>query len=341
MAEMKHESPVFEGVESVLLNSPLFKNLTAPEYAATVSFLEARRFPRGTVVYREGETGDELYICLTGILRASFGLSNGARRDLFVIKPGDVFGEIALVTGESQIVTVAAEETSSAAVLRVQDFNRLVSDYPLIAVKILSNISRVQNGRFEESAKYMDDLIRWGDIARRRTIQDELTGLYNRRFLEDSIRDRFLHWEMGLRKMSLMMMDLDKIHAVNEQYGMKAGDQVIIAAAQVIRSVMRSTDICARLSGDEFAILLPDASGKDAFRTAGRLLDAINKCVVSIPVHPESEDYIIFTFHASIGVAEAPANADTGEALKLAADRALHRAKENGRNRVELALTVI
>jgi diguanylate cyclase (GGDEF)-like protein len=340
MDEMKHENPDTALPDTALLNTPLFKNLTAPEYAAAASFLKTRSIPRGTVVYREGETCGELFICLTGILRASFGLSNGARRDLFTIKPGDIFGEIAVVTGEPQIVTVAAEETSSAAVLRAQDFNRIVSDYPLIAVKILRNISHVQNDRFEQSARYMDDLIRWGDIARRRAIQDELTGLYNRRFLEDSIADRFQHWEMGLRKMSLMMMDLDKIHTVNELHGMKAGDLVIIAAAQVIRSVMRSTDICARLSGDEFAILLPDASGKDAFRTAGRLLDAINKCAVSIPAHPGSEDYISFTPRVSIGIAEAPSNANTGEELKLAADRALYRAKENGRNRVESALDI-
>jgi diguanylate cyclase (GGDEF)-like protein len=337
MCEVKHENRDEALPDTALLNSPFFKNLTGPEYAAIASFLTERGIPRGTVVYREGETGDELYICLAGAFSASAGLSNGARRDLFAIKPGDCFGEIAVISREPQFVTVTAEETSSAAVLKARDFHRIVSDYPAIAVKILGNINRVQNDRFEKSAKYMDDLIRWGDIARRRTIQDELTGLYNCRFLEDSIRDRFQHWEMGLRKMSLMMLDLDKIHAVNERYGIRAGDLVIIAVADVIRSVMRSTDICARLSGDEFAILLPDASGKDAFRTAGRLLEAINKCAVSIPGRPGSDDCITFTPSVSIGVAEAPAHANTGEELKLAADRALYRAKENGRNRVESA----
>jgi diguanylate cyclase (GGDEF)-like protein len=338
MSEIQQKNRDLTCFNAVLLDSLLFKNLTEPEYAVVCSFLEYRMIPRGIVVYREGETGDELHICLTGVFSVSIGLSNGARRGLYTINPGDSFGEITVISRESQGVTVTAEEDSSTAVLRFQNFNRILSDYPFIAVKILKNISRTQNDRFEESAKYMDDLIRWGDIARRRTIQDELTGLYNRRFLEDSIRDRFQHWEMGLRKMSLMMMDLDKIHAVNELHGIKAGDEVIIATAEVIRSVMRSTDICARLSGDEFAILLPDASGKDAVRTAGRLLDAINSRTVSLPEHPGSEIRVPFVLHASIGVAEAPGNADTGEALKLAADHALSRAKENGRNRVELAV---
>jgi diguanylate cyclase (GGDEF)-like protein len=138
--------------------------------------------------------------------------------------------------------------------------------------------------------------------------------------------------------MSLIAMDLDCVHDINERHGISAGDQVIIAVAEVIRTVMRSTDICARLSGDEFAVLLPDTSGVDAFNTACRLLDAINRRAVSVPERPDGTDYIILNPHMSIGIAEAPSHADSGEALKLAADHALRLAKENGRNRVEPAL---
>lgn len=324
-------------VKTVLRNSPFFKNLTEPEYAAVSSLLEYRNVPQGIAVCREGDAGDELAICLTGSFAASAGLSNGARRDLFSILPGDCFGETAVIAREPHLVTIIAREISGIAVLCAQDFNRILADYPPAAVKILGNIGRQLSGRFESFAKHMDDLIRWGAIARRRAIQDDLTCLYNRRFLEDSIRDRFGHWEMGLRKMSLMMLDLDKIHAVNEQYGTRAGDLVIIATAEVIRSVMRSTDICARLSGDEFAVLLPDAAGKDAFRTGVRLLAAINNLVVSVPFPPGSGASITLVPNASIGVAEAPAHAATAEELKLAADQALHRAKRKGRNRVESA----
>jgi diguanylate cyclase (GGDEF)-like protein len=333
---------------TVLRNSPCLKNLTDPEYGAVCSLLEYCTVPLGVAVFREGEAGEGLAICLTGGFVASVGLSNGARRDLFSIQPGDFFGETAvigdcgtlphnLLAREPQLVTIIAQEVSDIAVLHAQDFSRILAGYPLAAIKILGNIGRQMSGRFESFAKYMDDLMRWGAIARRRAIQDDLTCLYNRRFLEDSIRDRFQHWEMGLRKMSLMMLDLDKIHAVNEQYGTRAGDMVIIAVAEVIRSVMRSTDICARLSGDEFAILLPDASGKDTFHTACRLLTAINNLVVSVPCSPDSGSPITLVPNVSIGVAEAPAHAATEEELKLAADHALHRAKANGRNRVESA----
>jgi diguanylate cyclase (GGDEF)-like protein len=333
MSEIKNE-------KRILRDSLFCKNFTEQEYAVVSSLLEYRMIPQGTTVYREGETGDELTICLTGMFSASVRLSNGARRDLFFIEPGDFFGETAVITREPQIITVVAEKTSDVAALRTEEFSRILSDYPLAAVKILRNIGRLQNDRLENFTKYRDDLIRWGEIARRRAIQDDLTGLYNRRFLEDSIRDRFQHWEIGLRKMSLLMLDLDRIHSVNEQYGMKAGDQVIIAVAGIIRSLMRSTDICAHLSGDEFAVLLPDTSGEAAFLTAGRLLDAINSLVVSVSAFPGSTYMVTFIPNVSIGVAEAPAHARTGQELKLAADRALHRAKENGRNRVESAVSL-
>ncbi|MDR0387097.1 MAG: cyclic nucleotide-binding domain-containing protein [Treponema sp.] len=167
MSEIKPEGLDLARFNAVLLHSPFFKDLTGPEYAAAASFLDCRAIPRGTVVYREGEPGGELYICLTGVFNASVGLSGGARRGLFTIKPGDFFGETAVISREPHDITVTSEEASSAAVLRFQEFNRILSDYPFIGVKLLRNINRVQSGRFEESAKYMDDLIRWGDTARR------------------------------------------------------------------------------------------------------------------------------------------------------------------------------
>jgi diguanylate cyclase (GGDEF)-like protein len=299
--------------------------------------MNRRKIPGGTIVFREGEVVEELFVCLSGAMSASVGLSNGARRELFAIKQGDFFGETALIAREPQFITVTAMEDVEIAVLATRDFQRILAEHPLVAVKILKPISLLQNEWFDRSARYMDDLIRWGTIARRRTIQDELTGLYNQRFLEDALKDRFQHWEIGLRKMSLVMMDLDKIHAINERYGSLAGDKVIIAVAETIRSVMRSTDICARFSGDEFAILLPDAAGEDAARTADRLRETISLREVPVPDQKGPDPVVILYPRTSIGVAEAPTNANSVEALMLAADQALRKAKDQGRNKVVLA----
>jgi diguanylate cyclase (GGDEF)-like protein len=179
--------------------------------------------------------------------------------------------------------------------------------------------------------------MQWGAIARRRAITDELTGLYNRRFLEDSIKERFQNGTVELRKMSLMMLDLDKVHDINDRYGPVAGDRVIIAVAEVIRSVMRSSDVCARLSGDEFAILLPDTGDADTLRIADRLRETISLREVPVPEQPGAETTVTLYPRTSIGVAAAPAQGDSLEALMQNADWGLRKAKALGRNRVELA----
>jgi diguanylate cyclase (GGDEF)-like protein len=163
-----------------------------------------------------------------------------------------------------------------------------------------------------------------------------LTGLYNHRFLEESIKERFNNRSMNFRIMSLLMMDLDKIHEINNLYGTKAGDLVIISAAETIRSCLRNGDIPARLAGDEFAILLPDTNKKDASKIAERIRENIENKDIKVPASPGSNENTIIRSCSSIGISIAPAHAKNPDELEKTADAALRKAKELGRNRVEV-----
>jgi len=158
-----------------------------------------------------------------------------------------------------------------------------------------------------------------------------MTGLYNLRFLEESIKER-----LGNRILSLLMMDLDKIHSINDKHGPKGGDEVIKAAANEIRSSLRSIDIPARLSGDEFAVLLPDTDAENAFKIAERIRTSIENMQVEVPASPSTEETVFIGTRTSIGIAVAPLYANTTEQLMEIADTALRKAKELGRNRVEV-----
>jgi diguanylate cyclase (GGDEF)-like protein len=162
-----------------------------------------------------------------------------------------------------------------------------------------------------------------------------MTGLYNRSFLEESIKERFSNQSMSLRTMSLLMMDLDKIHGINDRYGTKAGDIVITIAADVIRSCLRPGDIPARLAGDEFAVLLPDTDKDNALKVAERMRENIEKQQIEVPASPGSEETVLIRTRTSIGLAIAPVHANTMEDLMHTSDDALRKAKELGRNRVE------
>jgi diguanylate cyclase (GGDEF)-like protein len=221
--------------------------------------------------------------------------------------------------------------------LHVLDFYRILYEHPMMGIRLLESIGKVQSGWLDKSVRHLSDLLRWGESARRRAVTDDLTGLNNRRFLEDSIKERFAQGAVGLREMSLMMMDMDRVHAINEQHGPRAGDLVICTLAGIIRFQIRIGDIAARLSGDEFAVLLPDTNAGNARVLAERIREQTNRTMVEVPETPDSETLVPIRIRISIGIAAAPAHADSMESLFDAADNALRKAKNLGRDRVEAA----
>ena len=323
--------------DPVLKKSPLFEELSELELNAVAAFLEPRRIKKDEVIFNEGNSGEEMFVLVSGKISAWVSQADGTQRLMFEISPGDFFGEMSIIANESRSATLHAKVDSELLVFHGIDFYRIIFEHPIIGSKMLKAIRKVQNIWLEQTSRYLSDLMRWGETARRRAIIDELTGLYNRRFLEESAIGRFAHGTVGLRSVSLMMMDLDKIHRINESHGTSGGDLVFISVAGILRSTTRTGDICARLSGDEFAVLLPDTGPEEALGIAERVRQTMASNKIAIPKKPgaaEKTEIIVFT---SIGIATAPIHADSWANLLLAADNALYRSKDLGRNRVEIA----
>jgi len=335
---MKNEmvAPVYD---PVLKSSPLFRDLSDLEHNAALAFLEPRKIKKGKLVFKEGSTGEEMFVLVSGEISAFVKQADGTDRLMFEIKPGDFFGEMSIIAGESRSATLIAKNDAEVFVLHGIDFYRIIYEHPMIGIKMLKAIGKVQNTWLEQTSRHLGDLMRWGETARRRAIGDELTGLYNRRFLEESANQRFEKGLVGLRNFSLMILDLDYIHKINESYGTKAGDLVFIGVADVLRTTTRTGDICARLSGDEFAVLLPDMGHDEAFEIAEKVRSTIADNKFIVPDSPEGKKQIKINICTSIGIASAPAHADNWEKLFKTADNALHSAKEQGRNRVHVAET--
>jgi diguanylate cyclase (GGDEF)-like protein len=328
----------FAGFYPVLKKSVIFSNLSGLELDAVVSFLEPRSMKKGEVVFSEGAVGEEMFVIVSGRIGAWVAQADGTQRWSFELGTGDFFGEMSIIANETRSATIVIQEDAKLLTLHGVDFYRIVFEYPMIGAKILNTIRKVQNSWFEQISKHLGDIMRWGETARRRAVSDELTGLYNRRFLEESAGDRFSQGTLGLRNVSLMMMDLDKIHQINDNHGIKAGDLVFISTAEVLRSATRAGDICARLSGDEFAVLLPDAGPEEAVLIAEKARENIASRKISVPIKPDSSRKTEISVCTSIGVATAPIHAKNWEGLLLAADSALRQAKTLGRNRVAVAV---
>jgi diguanylate cyclase (GGDEF)-like protein len=159
---------------------------------------------------------------------------------------------------------------------------------------------------------------------------DGLSGLFNRRHfmtLADKEWGRFKRYG---RPLAMLMLDIDLFKSINDRFGHAAGDKVITAVAEACIEARRSSDIVARVGGEEFALLLPETAHDDAYLVAERLRERISKRAIVV-------DGIALNVTISVGVADAAmAMADLRELMKHA-DGALYAAKREGRNRVAIA----
>ncbi|WP_212830628.1 diguanylate cyclase [Catellatospora sp. TT07R-123] len=172
---------------------------------------------------------------------------------------------------------------------------------------------------------------RWRVTQRLRTdaLTDPLTGLYNRRHFEESLRFEAVSAARHEAPLSVVLVDLDHFKDVNDTYGHAAGDAVLVEVARLLRQSVRSTDLICRYGGEEFACLLPGTDAQAAVDLAERIRQSV--CRTPVPV-PGSSDHVLLT--ASFGVATAePGQVDTGKLVEVA-DEALYRAKALGRDRV-------
>ena len=162
-------------------------------------------------------------------------------------------------------------------------------------------------------------------------IHDPLTGLYNRRYLEETM-DRELHRARRQKTpLGVVMMDLDHFKDFNDTFGHAAGDALLSALANVITTGIRAEDIACRYGGEEFLLIMPGASLETTRERAENLRQAVKNLQVKY------QDQLLKSTTISLGVAIFPDHGLTAEEVIAAADAALYRAKQAGRDRVEIA----
>jgi len=182
---------------------------------------------------------------------------------------------------------------------------------------------------FRRIRRSTEEILRREAQASHEARHDALSGLPNRTVFIDALSENIDDLPHRDHSLAVLLLDLDKFKDVNDTYGHAAGDRVLVEFGARVRPLLRQTDVLARLGGDEFAVLLPSIrSHLDATRLAQAIVDAANR--------PFVIDGIDMRIGVTVGIAIGPSDGTDSATLLRAADTALYRAKNEGRNRFNL-----
>ena len=164
------------------------------------------------------------------------------------------------------------------------------------------------------------------------SVTDDLTGLYNSRYLNLVLRREEKRSVRSGKPLSVLFIDMDGFKNVNTQYGHMAGSKALVEAGTVIRGCARETDVVSRFGGDEFAVILPDTGREGAVFVAERICDRLRTFRFLEP------DGLDVRLTASVGVATLPDVTSVADELLRAADRAMYRVKDTGKDGIHIAV---
>lgn len=163
------------------------------------------------------------------------------------------------------------------------------------------------------------------------SIRDPLTGLFNRRYMQEAIQREILQANIEQNKIGIIMADIDHFKKYNDTYGHEAGDELLIKLADFFKLEIRGSDITCRYGGEEFLLILPDSSAEGTYKRAEHLREGVKELKTYF------HDILLPPITLSLGIAVYPQHGTNYFELVQAADTALYQAKEQGRDRVVIS----
>ncbi|AAZ96105.1 Putative diguanylate cyclase/phosphodiesterase (GGDEF & EAL domains) with PAS/PAC sensor(s) [Thiobacillus denitrificans ATCC 25259] len=263
-----------------------------------------------------------------------------------VIYHNPVFGRMWMIDDSAELIGLPVHEvlTRSAATLAEPDhFSRHLRavlethessesyEIQMTDGRVITELDypvRDREGRFIGHLWIYEDVTRERQTAERLVYlaeRDALTGLYNRHRFQQELARTMLDSDRQKMQCAVMFFDLDEFKTINDSYGHRAGDALLIRVAGEISALVRRNEVLARLGGDEFAILLPALQDNEAEALADRVVHAI----AQIPFRFEGQSLRVTT---SVGIAYYPAHAVDADDLVARADIAMYQAKDAGKN---------
>jgi len=233
-----------------------------------------------------------------------------------------------LLNGDTGIPVERKRQRKDGTIIYIEAANALVKDVDGRKMVITTVREITERKQMEaELQKTNEELQALHETLREQATRDSLTGLYNRRYFNETTKREFARAKRDNYPVSLMIMDIDLFKEINDSYGHAFGDDVLRILSAQINKHIRAGDIAYRYGGDEFVIIMPGAG----IETARDRADIICKAFKTLVINESEKE---FTATISVGIAIYPEHGSDGDEILHNADFALYQAKQGGRNRV-------
>lgn len=280
----------------------------------------------GSIVLSPHLPNQRLFIILEGTVTVHLGDLHS--EPITEMSAGESFGEMSAFDGSLPSAWIKARNTCVMLVIERETLWAMINLSHGVARNMLGMLAR----RLRSNTQTISVVQRERDLHHAEANCDALTGVYNRRWLENLI----VHWSEGgedvvsMGPLSVIMLDVDHFKRFNDTWGHASGDLALKRVAQALSAELRPQDRVSRFGGEEFVIILPRTTRAGAARVAERLRERIERTAIA------DNGQRLPCVTASLGVAQCHAGQSLQDTIGQA-DSALYRAKEAGRNRVMLA----
>ena len=300
----------------------LFKNVQFEKLAGFLLRCSVQTVEKGGTLINPELHTRALYIVIEGSLNVNLESDNGGTFEHEITK-GHCVGEMSIFDNYPPSATITAKEDSRVLVIPAATTMSMLS----ASHELCLNFLQIMSQRLRQDNKIVCEEQYHIRCIEENAKIDPMTGLHNRRWLEEMYTREMNRSNMGNFKLTAFMIDIDHFKQVNDTYGHLAGDKVLISVAQALIRSLRPSDMPVRYGGEEFSVFLPGTTEENAKIIAERIRRNVENMTITL------HDNNLLQVTVSIGFAERIEN-DTVASLIDRADKALYHAKQNGRNRV-------
>jgi diguanylate cyclase (GGDEF)-like protein len=310
------------GGETDLEHFAMLQGVSAAARRQLLKSTTARSLAAGEALITQGAPASAMYFVLAGELAVA--LNDVHAEPIAIIGPGETVGEMGVLNGSTSSAHVIARTPCELLALGEDDFWSFTQASHAFAINLLVKLAE----RLRANNAMVSTSIEKRRLFERAAMFDDLTGVHNRRWLDETLQRSIERAERSAMPLCLALIDIDHFKGVNDAHGHDAGDAVLSSVAATMARHVRPADLVARFGGEEFVILFFETELDQAVAAAERVREIVAATPVAMPDGRPLPSVTI-----SIGVAQLAPGDDPARLLK-AADVAMYQAKERGRNRV-------